>query len=211
MKSLFTLLVAVVIALTFSVAGFAATEKSVATDHTTTMNKELVYTGKVVSVNDTDHTMVIKGKGGEKTFDVSNVNEKVVPGHDVSVTYRNENGKMVASSVSGVKAGERTSMNYDKNYKNAKMKTYNGKVVSFDQATHKMIVKGMIRKETFDVSHAAINGVVKPGEKVRVSYYKENGNLVASSVVNGTVKAAKTEGTRTTMKHETYQSKRQGA
>ncbi len=200
MKSLFTLLVAVVIALSFSVAGFAATEKSVGTDHMTTMGQDMVYSGKVVSVNDTDHTIVVKGKDGDKTFDVSKVNEKVLPGHDVSVTYRDENGKMIASSVNG---GVKTSGNYEKN---AKMKTYRGEVKSFDKAKHAMVVN----RKTFDVSSAKINGVVNPGEKVLVTYYDENGDLIATSVVNSAVKVGKSEATKTSMKHERY-NKKQGA
>ncbi len=200
MKSLFTLLVAVVIALSFSVAGFAATEKSVGTDHMTTMGQDMVYSGKVVSVNDTDHTIVVKGKDGDKTFDVSKVNEKVLPGHDVSVTYRDENGKMVASSVNG---GVKTSGNYEKN---AKMKTYRGEVKSFDKAKHELVVN----RKTFDLSGAKINGVINPGEKVLVTYYDENGDLIATSVVNSAVKLGKKEGEKTSMKHETY-NKKQGA
>ncbi len=204
MKSLFTLLVAVLIALSFSVTGFAATERSVKTDHMTTMGQDMVYSGKVVSVNDTDHTMVVKGKDGDKTFDVSNVNERVQAGHDVSVTYHDENGRMVASSVNG---GMKTSRNYEKN---AKMKTYKGEVVSFDKAKHEMVVKGTLKEERFDVSGAKINGTVKPGEKVLVTYYEENGGLFASSVVNSEVKVGKNERAKTPVANERY-NKKQGA
>ncbi len=199
MKSLLTLMLAVVIALSFSVAGFATVSqtKASAVSQTTVTEKKteptertMTYTGRVVSVNDTDHTMVVKGRQGEKTFDVSNVNEKVQPGHDVTVTYHNENGMMVASSVSGVTHGVKTSVNRlghkitGRGY-NGNIYAYNGKVAWFDRANHKMIVKGLIREKMFDVSHAAINGAVKPGERVHVTYYKERGKAVASSVAIG--------------------------
>jgi hypothetical protein len=67
--------------------------------------KAMVFSGKVVSVNQAGKAIVVKGKGGEKTFDVSNVTIKstVKPGQTIHVTYTHKDGKMVASSVSGVK------------------------------------------------------------------------------------------------------------
>ncbi len=73
------------------------------------MEKTMTYSGTVVSVNTTDHTLIVKGKGGEKTFDVSKVTtlDTVKPGHTIQVVYAEKNGKMVASSVS---VGVKTSM-----------------------------------------------------------------------------------------------------
>ena len=71
--------------------------------------EKAVFTGKVISVNSADKTIVVKGKEGEKTFDVSKVTMSgtVKPGDPVYVTYTEKEGKMVASSVS---SGAKTSM-----------------------------------------------------------------------------------------------------
>ncbi len=65
----------------------------------------MIYTGKVASIDRTNHTMVVKGDEGDKTFDVSGAaTEWIQPGNDVNVTYHQENGKMMASYVdSGAK------------------------------------------------------------------------------------------------------------
>jgi hypothetical protein len=78
-------------------------------------------------------------------------------------------------------------------------KTYNGKVVSFDMASHMLVVEGMITKKTFDVSNAIINGTLQPGQKVVVTYYSENGKMVASSVSGEST--AMYHGTDTTTAH----------
>ena len=119
MRSLFTLLVAILMVVGFSSAGFAenamtggsSTSQTAATGKKMeSMEKTMTYSGKVVSINTTDHTLIVKGKEGEKTFDVSKVTTlgTVKPGNDVQVVYAEKNGKMVASSVS---AGVKTSMN----------------------------------------------------------------------------------------------------
>ena len=61
----------------------------------------MTYSGTVVSINTTDHILIVKGKEGEKTFDVSNATTlgSVKPGHSVRVVCAEKNGKMVASSV----------------------------------------------------------------------------------------------------------------
>jgi hypothetical protein len=66
----------------------------------------MTYTGKVVSINKPDNTLVVKSKEGEKTFDVSSVtiSGTLKAGSTVHVTYAEKEGKMVASSVSSGKA-----------------------------------------------------------------------------------------------------------
>ncbi len=112
MKSLFTLLVASLVVLSFSVAGFAATQSAATGSQTTStekkmepMEKAMTFTGKVSAINEADKTIVVKGKEGEKTFDVSGVTigGAVKVGHTVHVTYTEKEGKMVASAVSGPK------------------------------------------------------------------------------------------------------------
>ena len=98
MRSLFTLLVATLMVLGFSLAGFAenamtggsAQGKATATEKKMEpMEKTMSYSGTVVSINTTDHTLIIKGKEGEKTFDVSKVTtlDTVKPGNNVQVVY----------------------------------------------------------------------------------------------------------------------------
>jgi len=118
MKSLFMLLAATLMVVGFSLAGFAENAmtggSSMSQTATTgkkmeSMEKTMTYSGKVVSINTTDHTLIVKGKEGEKTFDVSKVTtiDTVKPGNDVQVVYAEKDGKMVASSVT---AGVKTSM-----------------------------------------------------------------------------------------------------
>lgn len=116
MKSLFAFVVAALMVLSFSMAGLAYTQSSASRSQTTATDKRMepmvkaIFMGKVVSVNSVDKTIVVKGKEGEKTFDVSNVmiSGTVKPGDPVYVTYAEKEGKMVASSVS---SGNKTSMN----------------------------------------------------------------------------------------------------
>ncbi len=111
MRSLYIFLVAALMVLSFSVAGFA---QNVSTDRmyehrtltsSTSMPSEqrlMTYTGKVVSFNDIDHTLVVNGPQGEKTFDLSQVTTTgtLTPGGDVNVTYHTDmNGNLVASSI----------------------------------------------------------------------------------------------------------------
>jgi hypothetical protein len=102
MKSLFTFLVAALMVMSFSMAGFAQAQNSVsgsqqpaaekkmesaqgknvtsgsekapmAGKKSESLEKAMTFNGKVVSVNEQDKTLVVKSKKGEKTFDVSNV------------------------------------------------------------------------------------------------------------------------------------------
>ena len=76
---------------------------------TAPMEKTMSYSGTVVSLSTTDHSLIVKGKDGEKTFDVSKVTMlgTVKAGNTVQVVYTEKNGKMVASSVSvGTKTSE---------------------------------------------------------------------------------------------------------
>ncbi len=125
MKSLMTLLIAGLMVLTLSGLGFA--QSSAAGNQTygssgtgiggnpmntygqdthrmMTSGREVTYTGIVVSIM--DHTLIVRGDEGAKTFDLTNlvVSASVRPGDEVEVSYHtDDNGKMVASSVtSGV-------------------------------------------------------------------------------------------------------------
>lgn len=121
MKSLYIFLVASLMVLSFSLAGFA--ENAMTGDHSSTQNpgavneqkmeptvNVLTLTGKVVSVNKTDHTMLVKGQEDQWLFDVPDVAtlDMVKPGQTVQVTYTKKNGRMVVSSV---KSGVKMSMN----------------------------------------------------------------------------------------------------
>ena len=117
MKSLFTLLVAVLMVLGFSMVGSAemttTTSSSasstvtgnlgtVQSSSSTTDHDMMSYSGKVVSVNPGDHTMVVSGKEGDRSFDMTGVTNTVKPGDNVVVTYYNdENGRMIVSSLGG--------------------------------------------------------------------------------------------------------------
>lgn len=129
MKSLFTFLVAALMVLSFSVTGFAnstngnqtiteETQSSAVTSQRTTESTDhqmMTYTGKVVSVNTTDQTMVVKGKEGERTFDVSKMSTAVKPGDRVEVSYYTDpSGLMVVSSVSS--GAKTSSMERDRYY-----------------------------------------------------------------------------------------------
>ena len=65
------------------------------------------YSGHVTSYNQATNTLVVNGEWGDKTFDVSNahVNSMLLPNESVTVTYSENGGTMVASSV-GVLEGE---------------------------------------------------------------------------------------------------------
>jgi hypothetical protein len=124
MKTLFILIVAAVLALSLSTAGFAQEQKAAVGNQQTTVSekkmepkeKAMRFTGEVTAVNTTDKTIVVKGKEGEKTFDVSKATMKgeVKPEHTVHVTYMEKEGKMVASSVSGVQTATKSGGNKEK-------------------------------------------------------------------------------------------------
>ena len=107
---LLVILAAVLMMLSFSMAGFAQTQNTTGTQMGTqtqvmpekkTEQKVTSYRGEVASIDETTHMLVVKGKEGDKTFDVSQatVKGKIEPDHYVSVKYTETNGKMVASSV----------------------------------------------------------------------------------------------------------------
>ena len=114
MKRLLVVFVALLMALGFSMAGFAQGEKAATGSQQTTMipekkmeSKENVvsFMGKVTAVDKTANTIVVKGKRGEKIFDVSKAAiDKVLPGETVNVKYTREGEKTVfmASSVNMV-------------------------------------------------------------------------------------------------------------
>jgi hypothetical protein len=118
MKSLLTLLVTALVVLTFSAAGFAQAQNTaggsqqppIVQKKVEPTVKAMTFTGEVTAVNTSNKTIVVKGKEGEKTFDVSKatMGSAVKPGQTVSVTYTEKEGKMVASSVN---SGTKTSMN----------------------------------------------------------------------------------------------------
>ncbi len=73
-------------------------------DTNRTAIKERVYNGKIVSMNTADFTMVMRGREGDKMFDVSNATTygSLTTGHMARVTYHvDKNGTLVASSVDG--------------------------------------------------------------------------------------------------------------
>jgi phage baseplate assembly protein gpV len=108
MEKLLALIAAVLVMFAFSAVGFAQAQNSAAgTQQGQTMpeksmdRKVMTYMGEVTTVDQTAHTIVVKGKEGEKTFDVSKamMKGKVEPNHYVTVKYTEADGKMVASSV----------------------------------------------------------------------------------------------------------------
>jgi hypothetical protein len=109
MKMILVVLVTTLMIVGLSTAGFAQTQSTSAGQGTVEKKMEpagkaMVFTGKVVSINETDHALVVKGKQGEKTFDVSNVTIGATkPGYTVHVRYTEKDGKLVASSISGSK------------------------------------------------------------------------------------------------------------
>jgi hypothetical protein len=84
MKRMFAVLVAVVLVLGFSTAGFAHS-----------------YKGRVTSYNQAGSTLTVAGKHGERVFDILKAKMKGVikPNESVKVSYKNHDGQMVASSV----------------------------------------------------------------------------------------------------------------
>jgi hypothetical protein len=115
-KSIFTFLIAASVALGFSIEGFGqgptgsqttVTDRKQATAKEKKMQptgNEMSYVGKIVSLNTVDQTMVVRGKEGEKTFDISKATTdgSITTGHTVRVTYyADAKGNMVVSSVRG--------------------------------------------------------------------------------------------------------------
>jgi hypothetical protein len=67
------------------------------------------YTGEVVTMDAATKMLTIKGKDGEKAFDVTNVKMEKAPavGDKVMVKYTEKDGKMTAKSVSAAKAAKK--------------------------------------------------------------------------------------------------------
>jgi len=108
------MLVAVLMVLGFSMVGFAQGEKAAmgsdqpmaSEKNMDSMDHVMNFWGKVTSVDKTADTITVKGKEGERTFDVSKVTTgEVTPGETVHVKYTKQGEGMVlaASSVSMVK------------------------------------------------------------------------------------------------------------
>ena len=93
----------VVVALLFalSLVGFVQVPvaSAVIVDHS--------YRGHVISYDQATNTLVVSGKEGEKSFDISNahVSSMLQPNELVTVRYSEKEGSMVASSVR-VRGGE---------------------------------------------------------------------------------------------------------
>ena len=114
MKRLLVVFVAVLVMLGFSVVGFAQGEKAatgsqqpmVSEKKMESMDHEASFWGKVTAVDKTANTITVKGKEGERIFDVSKVETgKVLLGEMVHVKYTKagETTIFAASSVSMVK------------------------------------------------------------------------------------------------------------
>jgi phage baseplate assembly protein gpV len=61
--------------------------------------------------------------------------------------------------------------------------SYKGKVVSYDETGHMIVVNGRQGDKTFDVSNAKISGTVRPDENVTVRYTERDGKMTASTVM----------------------------
>jgi hypothetical protein len=111
MKRLLIVFVAVLMMFGFSAVAFAQGEKAATGSQSTTVSekkmeskeKVMGFNGTVAAVDKIAKTIVVKGKEGEKTFDVSKATKaEILPGEVVTVKYMEEGGKMVASSVTMV-------------------------------------------------------------------------------------------------------------
>ena len=76
-------------------------ETTTTTETTKSKGKRHEYRGEVVSMDAAAKTLVVKGKKGEMTFDVSSAKMKgeAKAGDKVMVKYMEKDGKMMASSV----------------------------------------------------------------------------------------------------------------
>lgn len=110
MKKMFVIVLAVIIGLALAAAGFAADNDS-KTDKGKT-DKGKTFTGTVTSVDTSAKNLVVKGKGGDKTFDVTDAKWKgysslddIKAGDKVTVMYtEKDDGSMVAKNVAKMKA-----------------------------------------------------------------------------------------------------------
>jgi ribosomal 50S subunit-recycling heat shock protein len=120
MKKALMLALAVLISVAFVTGAFAQApagtpEKKTTTTATTTVTKSkpMTFTGKVTNLDTVASTMIVKGKKGDMTFDVSDakMKESVKAGSNVTVRYTEKDGKMMASSVTmhhGAKTTKKT-------------------------------------------------------------------------------------------------------
>ncbi|MEN6616652.1 MAG: hypothetical protein ABFD12_08860 [Syntrophorhabdus sp.] len=107
MKRVFMIVLIAFIGLAFVTTGFAAAKD--------TSMKGQQYTGTVSSVDTSAKNLVVKGKGGEKTFDASDAKWKgysslddVKAGDKVTVMYTKEDDTMKAKSIAKSKVGKTT-------------------------------------------------------------------------------------------------------
>jgi hypothetical protein len=114
MKRVLVMFVAVLMVLGFSVVGFAQGEKATmgsdqpmaSGNNMGSMDHVMNFWGKVTAVDKTANTITVKGKEGEKTFDVSKVTTgEILSGEMVRVKYSKQGEGMIlaASSVTMVK------------------------------------------------------------------------------------------------------------
>jgi len=115
MKRLMLMFVAVLMVFGFSMVGFAQGEKAAmgsgeqpmaSGDNMGSMDHTMSFWGKVTSVDKMANTITVKGKEGERIFDVSKVTMgEVTPGEAVHVKYTRapEGTVLAASSVTMVK------------------------------------------------------------------------------------------------------------
>lgn len=78
-------------------------------DKKATKEKVRQYTGEVTAMDAAAKTLTVKGKKGEKTFDVTDVKmeKELKAGDKVMVKYTEKDGKMTANSVKAVKAAKK--------------------------------------------------------------------------------------------------------
>jgi hypothetical protein len=105
MKKVLMFALAVFISVAFATVMFAqgpgTSEQTTTTTTTTTKSKPMTLMGKVTAMDTAAKMMTVKGKKGDMTFDVSNaqMKESVKAGSTVTVKYTEQDGKMMASSV----------------------------------------------------------------------------------------------------------------
>ena len=108
MKKVLMLALAVLISVAFATGTFAqapagTSEQTTTTTTSTTVTKSkpMTFTGKVTNLDTAASTMIVKGKKGDMTFDVSSAKMKgeFKAGDKVRVGYTEMDGKMMASWV----------------------------------------------------------------------------------------------------------------
>ena len=106
MKKVWMMALTVLIGFVFVTGAFAqapagTSEKMTTTTTTTTTNKPMTFMGTVTALDTAASMMTVKGEKGDMTFDVSTakMQESVKAGSKVTVKYMEQDGKMMASSV----------------------------------------------------------------------------------------------------------------